>query len=245
MIKQIPFYLVLLAMVLFLFEKTNIDLVVQDRFYVTDLHRWLVDKDEPVLHLMYYTGPKTVIIIIGILCFLGWFLSYKDNRFKAYRRQFVLMSLSLTLVPLTISGLKNISNVYTPDKIIRYGGHRPYVKVLEKYPEGFRQEKRSRGWPAGHASGGFALMMLYFVFRDKSYRIWGLGIGLIAGWGMGLYQTLNGQHYLSHTIVSMIIAWILILAIHGLWERLSSGKGASWGKGSSLSRNSYPEQVRA
>jgi len=243
--KQIGFYLLLLVMVLFLFENTNLDLLVQDHFYLTDLHRWAVDKNEPILHLLFYTGPKAVIIVIGVLCFLGWFLSYKDYRFKLFRRQFMLMSLSLALVPLAISGLKNISNVYTPDKIIRYGGHQPYIKVLERYPDGFQQAKRSKGWPAGHASGGFALMMLYFVFTEKSFRILGLCIGLLAGWGMGLYQTLNGQHYLSHTIVSMIIAWTLILTIHTLFQYLSLWKGTDWGTGMYPSGNNYPKKVKA
>lgn len=233
-VKQISVYLVLLALVLFLFECTNLDLLVQDQFYLTDLHRWVVDKKEPVLRFLFYTGPKAVLITTGVSCLFGWFLSYRDNRFKEFRRQFLLMSLSLSLVPLTISGIKNISNVCTPDKIIRYGGKQPYVKVLEKYPDGFQQAKRSKGWPAGHASGGFSLMMLYFIFTQKNSRIFGLCLGLIAGWGMGLYQTLNGEHYLSHTIVSMLMAWILIITIQRVFQNHNLPPKVAWEAGAPL-----------
>ena len=47
----------------------------------------------------------------------------------------------------------------------------PFVKKLEPYPI---NPNRPDGkwppgncWPAGHASGGFALLSLYLVFKDK------------------------------------------------------------------------------
>lgn len=47
-------------------------------------------------------------------------------------------------------------------------------------------------------------MMLFFCFRSRRDRWAGLGAGLIAGWGMGFYQMLRGQHFLSHTLFTMI-----------------------------------------
>jgi membrane-associated PAP2 superfamily phosphatase len=211
--KQMILYFVLLAAVILLFEGTNLDLQVQDGFYLQDLNRWRIDRHEPILRLLFYTGPKVLLISMGILCFGGWALSYKAQKYKNRRQQYVVMSLSLALVPLAIAGLKSLSNVSTPNKIARYGGNRPYVKVLETYPEGTRPIKRSQGWPAGHASGGFALMALYFLFSNPLHRWLGLGIGLTAGWNMGLYQTLNGQHFLSHTFVTMILAWMIIVSL--------------------------------
>ncbi len=56
-------------------------------------------------------------------------------------------------------------------------------------------------------------MALYFMASRKRARMLGLAVGISAGWIMGLYQMLCGQHYLSHTIISMQIAWIIILLI--------------------------------
>jgi membrane-associated PAP2 superfamily phosphatase len=41
----------------------------------------------------------------------------------------------------------------------------------------------------------------------------GLGLGLAAGWIVGLYQMLKGVHYLSHTIVTMFLVWMIILIL--------------------------------
>ncbi|MCD4717522.1 MAG: phosphatase PAP2 family protein [Desulfobacterales bacterium] len=212
--KQILVNIVLLLGTICLFEFTNLDLAIQDHFYLRDCHQWMIDKRDPVLKLIFYTGIKDLIIAFGTLCFFCWLLSYKVWKLARYRRFCVLICLALIIVPVTISILKNISNVYTPNKIGRYGGDKPYVKVLERYPPRFEQSRKGKGWPAGHASGGFALMMLYYAFTRKKFRILGVSIGLTLGWTMGLYQMLKGAHYLSHTIVTMFIAWILIIIIY-------------------------------
>lgn len=214
--KKLGIHLALLAGVIILFELTNIDLVVQDHFYRQDLQQWVIDRHEPVMHFIFYTGPKVILITLGTCCIILSLLSIKHQQYKPFLRNCLLISLSLMLVPLCISGLKKVSRVHTPEKTIRYGGKVPYVKVFEKYPAGTRPLKVGRGWPAGHASGGFSLMILAFVFQKPRNKKLGLLTGLVAGWAMGLYQTLNGQHFLSHTLISMQLSWMIILSINAL-----------------------------
>ncbi len=211
--KQIIFHILLLFGILCLFELTNLDLALQDHFYIWKCHHWMIDKKDPVPRLVFYTGLKNLIIVFGCLCFLCWVFSFKIYCLLRYRRFCILICLALTIVPGTVAVLKNCSNVYTPSQIKRYGGNYPYVKVFERYPPGFEQRRKGKGWPAGHASGGFALMMFYYAFTRKRFKMTGLAIGLITGWTMGIYQMLKGAHYLSHTIITMSIAWILILVI--------------------------------
>ena len=128
----------------------------------------------------------------------------------------------LVLIPLTISGIKKVSNIYTPHQTDRYSGDYPHVKLFENYPADFPPNKPGRGWPAGHASGGFSLMILYYCFSKRSHRIYGLITGLLAGWITGLYQTLNGQHFISHTLVTMLIAWIIINLIELFSRRVKN-----------------------
>ncbi len=203
----------LLALVIACFEFSDIDVHLQDVFYRQDAGTWLVGRTDAVPRAMFYTGPKAVLIAFGACCVLGWALSFRLARLRPTRRFCGLMVLALAVVPGTISIGKHTTNVYTPAKTVRYGGKRPYVKLCERYPAGYRQDKPGRGFPAGHASGGFALMMLFFAFERWRNRSIGLATGLIAGWAMGLYQMMRGAHYLSHTVVSMMLAWILILLI--------------------------------
>ena len=198
----------LLVGVITLFELTNLDITIQDKFYNFQTHNWIINRRNPILNLFFYTGPKYLYAIFGVFCLLKLILTPKDR--ESIRNRYYKVILCLILIPLTISGIKKISNIYTPDQSIRYGGQYPHVGVFESYPEDFHPKKSGRGWPAGHASGGFSLMALYYFFTKKSNQFLGLSIGLLAGWITGLYQTLNGQHYLSHSFITMLIAWILI-----------------------------------
>jgi membrane-associated PAP2 superfamily phosphatase len=121
----------------------------------------------------------------------------------------------MAFVPLILAGAKKYTNVYCPAQLSYYCGNKPYVKILSSYPADFDRGANAKGrcFPAGHASGGFALMALFFCFKRKKYRLAGLGAGLCAGWAMGLYQILRGEHFLSHTLVTMLGAWLIILCL--------------------------------
>lgn len=38
-------------------------------------------------------------------------------------------------------------------------------------------------------------------------------MAMVIGWSMGSYKMLIGDHFLSHTVITMILAWLLILLI--------------------------------
>ena len=209
----------LLVLCLVLFEVTDLDLRLQDAFY-SPASGWLIDRHDPVFRAAFYTVPKVMLVSIGIGSIAVLLASLKCARLRTFRRTCTLLVLALAIVPGTVSILKMTTNVYTPAQTTRYGGKKPYVKLFESYPEGFQQKKPGRGYPAGHASGGFALLVLFFVFKRPGLRILGLGAGLFVGWAMGLYQMLRGAHYLSHTIVSMLLAWILIVLLVRVADRI-------------------------
>lgn len=218
--RQIILCVAALAAVLAVFECTDLDLWVQDRFFDFQTGQWIVQKDEPVNKWAFHIAPKVLLAVMGGGCGVGYVLSFFVARLRPLRRGCLLMVLSIPIVPSVIAGLKELTDVYYPCQIQRYGGDKPYVKVLERYPPGTNRGSRGRGWPASHASGGLSLMMLYFACRTRKGRRLGLAVGLAAGWAMGLYQTVNGQHYLSHTFVSMILAWMMIVLIHRFVEAL-------------------------
>ena len=81
-------------------------------------------------------------------------------------------------------------------------------------------------FPAGHASGGFALLGLVAARGTRRWRNGILALGLGLGWWMGGYQMLKGAHYLSHTLTTMIVAWLVVL----LWRRALQIAPAADGK---------------
>jgi len=206
-----------LAGVLAWFEFTGLDLWLQDRFYDAGTGRWAVDAMNPLGRLVFYNGPKAFIILTA-LALLGLALGparWRD-RLRFGRRDLWVALLTLVSVPVLAGWGKDATNTFCPSEIRRYGGDVPYVKVFERYPENDRPARRGRGFPAGHASGGFALLGLMWLRRSSAWRLGGLALGLGAGWWMGGYQMLKGAHYLSHTVVTMLLAWIVML----LWRRV-------------------------
>jgi membrane-associated PAP2 superfamily phosphatase len=203
------------------FEFTNLDLAVQDQLYDFANHRWLVDARNPLGRLVFYDGPKAVIILLAVtVLVLGLGPEKWRARFRFARRDVWVALLTLVTVPALAGFGKNITNTFCPSEIRRYGGDVPYVKLCSPYPEDDRPERRGHCFPGGHASGGFALLGLMWLRRTRGWKLGGLALGLGVGWWMGGYQMLKGAHYLSHTVTTMLLAWIVLLA----WRRILRAK---------------------
>jgi membrane-associated PAP2 superfamily phosphatase len=68
-------------------------------------------------------------------------------------------------------------------------------------------------FPAGHASTGFAFLGGYFAFRHdlpKTARIW-LIAALATGLVLGAGQQLRGAHFMSHTLWTGWLCWMVAL----------------------------------
>jgi membrane-associated PAP2 superfamily phosphatase len=212
--RQFALTTAFLLVVLALFEFTSLDAAVQDQFFNRRSGQWLVDATAPLPRLVFYTGAKGLIISFAVLLlgFVCWPARHIATPFIGRRRDALFLLSCLAIVPLVIGQLKQHTNVYCPYELQRYGGNKPYIRVFEPRTE-IHQKEPGKGYPAGHASGGFALLSLFFVGRTRRAQNTGLCIGLFAGWAMGLYQMFKGAHFLSHTIVTMLLAWMMILLL--------------------------------
>lgn len=203
-----------------LFELTSLDLWVQDWLYDFTAHAWLVNDKAPLPRLLFYDGPKVLIIALAVTLIV---LAAGPARWRARLSSFGTRRVDLWVVIATLAsapGLIAISkattNVFCPREIQRYGGAVPYVKVLEICEPDQRPARRGRCFPAGHASGGFALLSLAGLARSRCGQILGASVGAAVGTAMGGYQMLKGAHYLSHTVVTVLACWIIFL----LWRRV-------------------------
>jgi membrane-associated PAP2 superfamily phosphatase len=204
-----------------LFEYTDLDVILQSYFYNQPLNQWLIDKDNVVLDLLFYSGFKKGLITLAICLLISLVFFYKKPLIQHYRNGLIIVLVSLILVPAFIGELKSITNVPCPKQLQLFGGDYPYVRFLSSYPADFHQIKQAKCFPAGHASGAFALMSLFFLFKTKRNQRIGLSIGLILGWTTGNYKMFIGDHFFSHTLTTMLFAWLIILSIHSLVSRTS------------------------
>ncbi|MCK9453918.1 phosphatase PAP2 family protein [Sulfurimonas sp.] len=213
--RQITVTIFCLFSLFFLFEFTNIDIFVQNYFYDTATKKWLLNHQSgSLLDMLFYTGIKKAIIVFEVLILFLYLYSFRDSvqALKEYRRGLLIVWLSIVVIPLVIGILKSVTNVPCPCDSQHFGGEYPYIRVLESIPQEII--KKFKCYPAGHASGGFALMSLFFLFKEQKNRYIALVTAITIGWSMGLYKMLMGHHYISHTAITMILAWFLILVIY-------------------------------
>lgn len=207
--QQIYITIALIFTTIVLFESTSLDILIQNLFFNSETKKWLIDDSNIILWLIFYKGLKLSIVTFAI-CLLASVI------FKPTRKKIFLL-LSLIVVPIVIGLGKKYTNIYCPEALEIYGGNKPYVRLFDTYPLGF-SDKPGKCFPAGHSTGGFALMALYYYW-DKTKRYYGLMIGLVLGWAMGLYQMAKGNHFFSDTLITMLTAWLVILILrHTLVE---------------------------
>ena len=210
--KQIILTFIILVSTIILFSYTNFDENIQNYFYNFETHKWILDKNLQPYQFIFYKGIKIVLIFIAILFLIAYFIP----KFHNYKKEILVIVLSSIFIPLIIGFLKKETNMPCPKNRIEYGGIYPKTKVWQHYPKDFKVSKKIKCWPAGHASGGFALMSLFVLFKKRKTKILVLIFGIIIGWVMGIYKMLIGDHFFSHTLITMEIAWLIILIINFL-----------------------------
>jgi membrane-associated PAP2 superfamily phosphatase len=207
--------LVLIALVLAVCDVAGLDIYLQDRLYDSRHHHWLLARDEPVARFLLYDGIKALFVLLECGLLIALLVFRKKPLIKRHQRGLWIVALSVICVPVIVGELKSLSNVPCPRDLNRYGGSETYVTVLDSYPHEFRQSNSYRCFPAGHASGGFSLFGLAFLFACRRRRVMALVAALSVGWATGVYKMLIGDHFASHTAISMLLAWVVVSAVAG------------------------------
>lgn len=211
------FPLGLFAGLLLIFETTDLDLRLSDLFF--DFHeRVFFWKNTWWAVGLIHSGGK--LFVAGIwVCLLFLLLCSLSRKhfpgFGPWRAALGFLLLSMISGPATVGSMKLLVNRPYPEHIKRYGGQLEYTKLFQG---GDSTPRHYKGFPAGHASGGYGLMGLYFVLRERRPRLakWGLAFGLALGTFFGFGQHVRGLHYASHTVWSAAICWFEALILY-LW----------------------------
>lgn len=211
-----------LIAVFLVFEWTDADLWIQDFFYNAAQQSWLWDKQEPVLKLVLYKGPKALLILLALALIVGLSLLRFSPFVQRHRQAMIIVLASLIVVPILVGWIKASTNTACPVALQQYGGEIPYIKVMQSYPHGQTPAAVQKCFPAGHASGGFALLSLVFFFRTRKEQLIAGCAALSLGWLMGNYKMVIGDHFFSHTLITQGLAWFVTCLIAKCTYRLIS-----------------------
>ncbi len=204
--------LIVLAATLLMIAIAQLDWRVAHAIYSWEGYRWLLRRWFVTETLIHQFGRSLSIAAwLGVLC--AWAVSSRRSTLAAWRAPLAYLALSILIATLLVSWVKSWSNMDCPWDIIGLGGTRPYLGLFESRPSGLPHNKC---FPAGHASGGYAWMSLYFFFSmaRPRWRMYGLGIGVFAGLIFGIGQQLRGAHFLSHDLWTAAICWVSASALY-------------------------------
>jgi len=218
----LPFLLVALSVA---FEYSGLDLWWVSLFFDSDKQLWPYRSHwlfEDILHSGGQLFDK-VFALIWLLSFIG--INFKKELVQ-YRKILLYFLLASAAAPALVGIGKNMTHIYSPWDLQVFNGVLPYIRLFDPVPAG---APIGNAFPAGHASGGYCFLSLYFVFlRYRSpYRIYGLVFSLVIGLAFGLAQQVRGAHFPSHDMVTILICWYTSLALYLLfypdeWRFLSS-----------------------
>lgn len=175
---------------------------------------WVLRDSFLVEQLAHLVG-RQLSVFGWLLVVAAWGVACLRPGWAGLRRPLACLLVSVLLSTLVVAWIKSWSNMDCPWDLASYGGTRPYVGLFAVRPIGL---ERGVCFPAGHASGGYAWLALYF-FLAAAWPRWRL-IGLATGLGLGLVfgfsQQLRGAHFFSHDLVTAGICWAVALLVHWL-----------------------------
>lgn len=161
---------------------------------------WLED----VLH----DQAKILVIGLGVMCIAAFLLSLLPVKLRAWRRELGYLVLSLSLSTGIVTPLKTLTAVQCPWSLTQFGGRETFSPLIGARP---MTDKPGRCWPGGHASAGFSLLALFFALRDRRPRLakWALVFALALGTVLSLGRMLQGAHFLSHNLWTLLFDWLI------------------------------------
>lgn len=196
-----------------LFALTDADAAIAQRLFFDATHeRWLGAHNwwvEAVLH----TGGRWAIRVIVAAGLAIWIAASVQARWRALRRPAAYFVVATVLGIGVVGLLKSVTNVDCPWDLVPFGGRFPLVPLFADRPDALRA---GHCFPAAHASSGYALVTLYFMFRERGdvFARAGLWVSIACGAVFGLAQQSRGAHFLSHDVWSAFIVWMIAASVY-------------------------------
>ncbi len=217
---------VLLATVL---ATTTLDLSIAHALYFDEAQsRWIGASSWWANELIHHGGTWLMRGVAASALAL-YAMTWTRPQLRELRRPALYFFVSVVLSVGLVGLLKTLTNVDCPRDLTEFGGAFPFIHLFEHRPAALRH---AQCFPAAHASSGYALLALYFVFRERSRLAARLGLaaGVSLGLIFGIAQQARGAHFLSHDVWSAMIVWTVSLSLYTFVfkGRLWTSAGSEW-----------------
>lgn len=199
-----------LMTLLLVFDPRPLDFALEHLFYQPG--QGFVGRSSFWLEDILHDRAKQAVIVLGVLAVVGFVLSLLPTALRPWRRQLGYLVLALGLSTAVVSPLKTLTGMHCPWSLSEFGGQEQFTPLLsERTPTA----NPGRCWPGGHAAAGFSLLALFFAFRDCRPRI-ALAVALALGSLFSLGRMLQGAHFLSHNLWTLLLDWVICVLTYRL-----------------------------
>jgi membrane-associated PAP2 superfamily phosphatase len=199
-------------------EVSGLDLVLA-RAYGT--HSGFPWRDAWVTRALLHDGGRAVAWCVMALLVGRALLPTTHAPQRTERWYWIGVSLACLLI---VPTLKQLSASSCPWDLAEFGGVAAYVP---HWRLGVHDGGPGHCFPSGHAVAAFGFLSVYFGWRSYRPRLARVCLALIviAGVLFGWAQLARGAHYVSHTLWSAWLCWVVCaLAAQGWWLRRSVPK---------------------
>ncbi len=154
-----------------------------------------------------HTGGQQLTQWLAIILLVMWVgVSWRLTKTLRWTLTYVVVaSISSSVL---IVGLKEVTHLPCAWDVTAFGGKVPHLAMLDMFNPVW---PRGSCFPAGHASGGYIWISLFFAVRAYTGRTqyWALLPGVLLGLVFGLTQQIRGAHFPSHDLVTFALCWLM------------------------------------
>lgn len=185
---------------------TQGDLLLGDLMYRLQGNSWSL-QDAWITNALIHDQGRNLVALMLLTLLAAIFLSHMTPTIRPFRKGLYYVLVSALITALLVNVMKETSVLDCPWDLVRYGGEKEYVSLF-----GPRNSGQAPGgcFPAGHASGAYCWIGLFFLARrfKPQWRFIALGSVLSLGLVFGIAQQLRGAHFISHDLWTLYISWM-------------------------------------
>jgi PAP2 (acid phosphatase) superfamily protein len=191
-------------------DPAGLDFAIARAFYVTG--SGFIGRHSFWLEDILHDRAKQVVIALGVVAIALFLISLVSRRLCSSRRHLGYLVLSLVLSTSVVTPLKALT------ACTAHGAFPSLAAPSNSAPcsKSARRRKPGRCWPGGHASAGFSLLALFFFLRDRRPRAARIALAIALGTGtvFSAGRMMQGAHFLSHNLWTLLIDWTICLSCY-------------------------------
>ena len=166
--------------------------------------------DSAPLDILGHQAARGLPFLVGAGAIAGGLCGLAVRALRTWSPILLTIGAAMVVGPLLVNVLKAMTTQHCPIALQSFGGIVDYAADRDGPFWAASSQSAGRCLPSGHASGGYALLALYFggwAAGAPAWRWRGLAIGIGAGVLFSAVRVIQGAQFASATLWSAAVDW--------------------------------------